>query len=127
MPVGKYTFFSPYLLATHQPQLGTSFRGIDNLDSRTCNAGWSCSVSGRAAGWERVRVPAGEFNALKVEIYQSWTSPSQTNDRGESVTRTLTVWYSPQAKRPVKFTSRGTPSVNVDTEFELELVSLQVN
>lgn len=127
VPAGKYTVFSPYLLAFGTPQLGMAFRGIDNLDGRTCNAGWTCNVTGRTIGWDKVRVPAGEFNALKVEIYQSWTSPSQTNDRGETVSRTMTVWYSPQAKRPVRMVSRGTPSANVDTEFELELVSFRLN
>ena len=71
-------------------------------------------------------VSVGEFNAIKVEVYQSWTSPSQTNDRGETVQRTLTVWYSPETKRPVKFVSRGSPSANIDTEFELELVNYEV-
>jgi hypothetical protein len=125
-PVGRYTTFSPYLLHYGAPQFGVSFRGIDNLDARTCNAGWTCAASGRTLGWDRVRVPAGEFNAIKVEVYQSWTSPSQTNDRGETVQRTLTVWYSPETKRPVKFVSRGSPSANIDTEFELELVNYEV-
>jgi hypothetical protein len=125
-PVGPYTMFSPYLLHYGAPQFGVAFRGIDNLDMRTCNAGWTCSARGRTLGWDRVRVPAGEFNAIRVEIYQNWTTPSQTNDRGESVERTLTVWYSPETKRPVKFISRGGPSANVDTEFELELVSYKV-
>jgi hypothetical protein len=125
-PVGPYTMFSPYLLHYGAPQFGVGFRGIDNLDMRTCNAGWTCAASGRTLGWDRVRVPAGEFNAIRVEIYQSWTTPSQTNDRGETVQRTLTVWYSPETKRPVKFISRGGPSSNVDTEFELELVSYKV-
>jgi hypothetical protein len=125
-PVGPYTMFSPYLLHYGAPQFGVGFRGIDNLDMRTCNAGWTCSASGRTLGWDRVRVPAGEFNAIRVEIYQSWTTPSQTNDRGETVQRTLTVWYSPETKRPVRFISRGGPSANIDTEFELELVSYKV-
>jgi hypothetical protein len=46
-----------------------------------------------------VQVPAGTFEATRIEITQSWTSPSQTNDRGESVQRTLSVWYAPEVKR----------------------------
>ncbi len=125
LPVGKYTIFSPYL-SQNLMQPGARLGGIDNFDARTCNAGWTCSLSARAVGWDQVRVPAGTFNAFKVEVYQSWSSPFQTNDRGETVQRTLTVWYSPETKRPVKFVSRGSPSANIDTEFELELVNYEV-
>ena len=42
--------------------------------------------------------------------------------------RTLTVWYSPQAKRAVKFVSRPVSGVSppVESNFDLELVSFQV-
>jgi hypothetical protein len=126
LPAGDLTVFSPYLITFSAPQFGMRFGGIENLDSRTCNAGWTCSVSGWVAGRDRVGVPAGVFEAIKIEVYQSWTSPSQTNDRGETVWRTLTVWYAPQVKRAVKLVSRGGPSRFIDTEFELELLSYQL-
>jgi hypothetical protein len=126
LPAGDLTVFSPYLIAFSAPQFGLRFGGIDNLDSRTCNAGWTCSVSGWVAGRDRVGVPAGIFEAIKIEVYQSWTSPSQTNDRGETVSRTLTVWYAPEVKRAVKLVSRGGPSRFIDTEFDLELMSYQL-
>jgi hypothetical protein len=126
MPVGNLTLFSPYLFALGPAPMPGLRLGVDNLDSRTCNAGWTCSVSGRVVGRDRVQVPAGTFDATKVEISQSWTSPSQTNDRGETVSRTITVWYAPEVKRAVKFLSRGTPSYFTDTEFDLELMSYQL-
>ena len=128
LAVGNLTVFSPYLIAFGSPpQFGMRFGGIDNLDSRTCNAGWTCSVSGWVAGRDRVVVPAGTFDAIKIEVYQSWSSPSQTNDRGEMASRTLTVWYAPEVKRAVKFVSRGTPSSFIETEFDLELLSYKLN
>jgi hypothetical protein len=127
MPVGDLTLFSPYLLAFGlSPTPGTRI-DVDNLDPRTCNAGWSCSVSGRVVGRERVHVPAGAFEATRVEISQSWSSPSHPYDRGELGSRTLTVWYAPEVKRAVKFVSRGSPSRFIDTDFELELVSYKLN
>lgn len=125
MPVADLTVFSPYLIRSTMLPLGP-FRGVDNLDSRTCNAGWTCSVRGNIIGRERVTVPAGTFNALRVEVYQNWISPSQTNDRGENVSRTITVWYADEAKRAVRITGHGARSAWVETEFELELVSYQV-
>jgi hypothetical protein len=42
--------------------------------------------------------------------------------------RTLTIWYAPEVKRAVKFSSR--PTVGdvppVETNFDLELVSYQL-
>jgi hypothetical protein len=83
-------------------------------------------VRARVLGRERVQVPAGTFDAIRIEITQSWTSPSQTNDRGESVQRTLSVWYAPEVRRAVRTISRGTPSAFVDTQYELELTSYQL-
>jgi hypothetical protein len=127
VPAGKLTLFSPYLPILQPLSLtpGLQMR-VDNFDARTCNAGWTCSARARVLGRERVQVPAGAFDATRIEIAQSWTSPSQTNDRGESVQRTMTVWYAPEVKRAVRTISRGTPSAFVDTQYELELTSYQV-
>jgi hypothetical protein len=124
VPLGDMTMFSPYLGALDS--LAPRRMSVDNLDSRTCNAGWSCSVSARIVGSEQVRVPAGTSSATRVDISQSWTIPSQTNDRGESVSRTLTVWYAPDVKRAVKVVSRGGPSRTVDTQYELELLNYRL-
>ena len=127
VPAGNLTLFSPYLSVLQPLSItpGLQMR-VDNLDARTCNAGWTCSVRARVLGRERVQVPAGTFDATRIEITQSWTSPSQTNDRGESVQRTMTVWYAPEVKRAVRTISRGTPSAFVDTQYELELTSYQL-
>jgi hypothetical protein len=125
-PVGPLTLFSPYLLTYGTPQFGVRLGGIDNLDSRTCNSGWTCSVNGRAFGWDRVRVPAGEFDAVKVEVYQAWNSAFHPMGDREAVRRTITVWYSPDAKRAVRISSRGDPSASVETEFDLELIRYDI-
>ena len=127
MPSGDLTIFAPYLAAL-QPSAATpglQLR-VDNHDSRTCNAGWSCSLRARVIGRDRVLVPAGSFDATRVEITQSWISPSQTNDRGEMVSRTLSVWYVPEVRRAVKFQSRGGESRFVDTQYEIELTGFQL-
>ncbi len=125
-PVGRFSYFSPYLLTYGTPQFNVPLGGIDNLDWRTCKSGWTCSVSARTFGWESVRVPAGEFHAVKVEVYQTWNSAFHPMGENEAVRRTLTVWYSPDAKRAVKIISRGNASANVETEYDLELVSYKV-
>jgi hypothetical protein len=56
-------------------------------------------VRGRVHGWETVKVPAGEFKALKVERtlflgdYDTFRGPTQ---------RTETEWYAPDVRGPVR-------------------------
>jgi hypothetical protein len=58
-------------------------------------------VYGRVAGWESVRVPAGEFKAIKIvrDMYLGDHDPF----RNETM-RTETEWYVPELKMPVKLT-----------------------
>lgn len=126
-PAGNVTLFSPYLVAFGALPAQGELKEIEVLDMRTCSAGWNCSVQGRVVGRDRVKVPAGTFQAIKVEIVQHWSVPPISYSPGETVWRTLTVWYAPEVKRAVKFSSRGGPSRSVDTEFDVELVSYKVD
>jgi hypothetical protein len=58
-------------------------------------------VEGRVIGWETVRVPAGEFKALRVER-RMWLG-DWDQFRGETW-RAETEWYAPDVKGPVKLT-----------------------
>lgn len=56
-------------------------------------------VEGRVIGWEKVRVPAGEFDALRIErtLYLGDSGRYRTQTR-----RYETEWYSPAVRGPVK-------------------------
>lgn len=58
-------------------------------------------VDGRVVGWETVRVPAGEYRALKVERRMRLGDWDQF--RGETW-RAETEWYAPEVNGPVKIT-----------------------
>ncbi len=58
-------------------------------------------VDGRVVGWETVRVPAGEFKALRVER-RMWLG-DWDQFRGETW-RAETEWYAPDVNAPVKLT-----------------------
>jgi len=49
-------------------------------------------------GYEKVRVPAGEFDAFKLELKGTWVSPNNPNG-GES---DFTYWYVPAVRAIVK-------------------------
>jgi hypothetical protein len=57
-------------------------------------------IDGAVLGWERVNVPAGEFDALKVErrvYFEYW----EHSVRGRSEIREI-EWYAPAAKQSVR-------------------------
>jgi hypothetical protein len=117
--------FSPYLAAFDPTFAGLAAAKIQDLDSHSCGARWLCFTSARVAGREVVRVPAGEFEAIKLEVNQAWSRG--TANAYPSGARTLTIWYSPQTKRAVKFSSRGTAGAHFMTNFDLELEDYNLN
>jgi hypothetical protein len=58
------------------------------------------AVNGRVLGWERIKVPAGEFDTLKVRrmVYLDYF---RQGDRGQSVIRE-TDWYAPALNQVVR-------------------------
>jgi hypothetical protein len=119
--------FSPYLAVFEDLTPGTAIRRIAEHHDE-CFMKYRCVAEGKVVGWERVQVPAGGFDAIKVTVEQEWRL-RQTRTASEHGVRRLTVWYSPQAKRAVKVSSRmtgrgGRPPF--DTEFDLELTSYQL-
>lgn len=125
MRQGDVSIFSPYLIGFGSLEPGAQITKIENLDPDLCSSLWICSITGRVVGKEIVRVPAGEFEAIKVEVQHAWTTRSQ--GAADSGGRTLTIWYSPQTKRAVKFSSHGSRSAYFESEFDLELESYQLN
>lgn len=120
---GALELFSPHLIAFDPSLSGLPTANIEaNVPS--C-AGWMCTLKARVVGTETVRVPAGEFDTLKVEVEHAWMwSAPKAYPSGA---RTLTIWYSPKAKRAVKFSSRGTRGAHFKTEFDLELEGYRLN
>jgi hypothetical protein len=76
-----------------------------------------------------VKVPAGTFNAIKVRVEHFWRPAYSSGVFNLSGGRSLMIWYSPELKRAIKFSSRqdfgsATP---VEADFDLELVSYKLN
>ncbi len=123
--LGK-SLFAPYLL---------QFGGIPNgslgrLKVVNCASAYVCEASARVAAWERVRVAAGTFDTVKVEVQENWRPSviSGAYSAQQQGGRILTVWYAYEAKRAVRFSSRATfgSFPPIDTDFELELSSYQL-
>jgi hypothetical protein len=102
---GKFVLveFSPYIAAAHVPALGTEWKGVDGeLTLKDANgAKVRVSMEIRAAVEEHVRVPAGEFNAMRVEV-----RGKRADTTSDTQNFLLTYWYSPEVRRPVKISLR---------------------
>jgi hypothetical protein len=118
--------FSPYLGA-FQPDVESIALGtVHRFDPETCNVSWFCAATAEVAARETVRVPAGEFEAVKVIVRESW-SPRGMANAWPSGARTLTVWYADGVQRAVKFSSRGSRGAHIKTDFDLELQSYEAD
>jgi hypothetical protein len=124
------SLFAPYLFSFDRTREYGPIR-VQIVDP-ACSGIYFCEATAQVAGRERVRVPAGTFDTLKVQVDHSWrasgtgSSPSLAAKTYGS--RRLTIWYAPEVKRAVKYTSRPVfgEFEPVDTNFDLELVSYQV-
>ena len=79
-------------------------------------------MNAKVLGWEKVTVPAGTFDALKIEVTSVYNGE---NLRGRwSGRSTDTIWYAPEAKHFVKWLFEdGGGNVNSRTANLYELVT----
>jgi hypothetical protein len=127
------SIFSPYLADFVDLSQSRSLGDVA-IQEENCRSTHACTARARVAGRETIKVPAGTFNAVRIIVDQSWSpgpSASQLGQHGMATAnggRTLTIWYAPEVKRAVKFSSRhgvgDTPPV--ETHFDLELMSYQL-
>ncbi len=127
------SIFSPYLQVFENVAPPAELGSIVVKDPACSTSFYVCTVNGRVVGRETIKVAAGSFDAVKVEIEHTWQAASGSVVHAQQMgqlrgARNLTVWYAPAAKRAVKFVSRQSfgdyPAIEAD--FDLELTSYQV-
>jgi hypothetical protein len=113
--------FSPYLVAFEDLKPGDRISRVTEHDD-DCFGWLDCWTAGRVEGHETVELAAGSFDTIKVTLEQNIR---KRTPGARLSTRTLTIWYSPQAKRTVKVTSRvsRTLTTTFHANFDLELLS----
>lgn len=88
---------------------GKSWRTITSSTDVTTGRKYSTHVHGKVVGWERIRVPAGEFDALKIQR-QVFAGNMEGSHTQEEITET--DWYVPAVRRAVR---TATASEHLDT------------
>lgn len=115
--------FNPYHMAFHALREGESWSDIPyRADAcRSPHPLVTCRITGRVVGREKVTVPAGTFDAWKVEIaiVQAYAGSSPSSHE-------LAFWYAEDARRYVKATRKVFGSSGA-TNYEIELVEMKLN
>jgi hypothetical protein len=117
--------FSPYLLAFGGfPAGGGSFAVA--LPQASWGTQWTATATPR--GTERVTLPAGSFDALRVDVFGSRNFIRGQMDDAIDPTRLYsTAWYAPAVKRVVQL-SRYTQAagLNILERDQYQLISVRV-
>jgi len=100
--------FSPFMTAFSELQPGVRWSKIDGAKSSDSINDWR--FSGKVTGRERVRVPAGNFDAIKAELEGQLdiSFPSTRDPFSETAAsyQTYSVWFVPEIGRAIKYERR---------------------
>ncbi len=93
--------FNPFLQSFDDLRPGVEWKRLATPNADPFYSNWY--GHGRVVGWERVTVPAGTFNALRVDLDSSRKATASLAMQGAEPVRIVHVaWYVPDAKRTVK-------------------------
>jgi len=115
-------FFSPYFRAFGgEFKDGERWRNLPFQHFGVCssNPGQRCNFTAKVLGRETVTVPAGTFDAWRVEVELVAVPVG-----GGAWSRSYTYWFADAAKRFVKHTDRGNSPNSTDVEIVLESYKL---
>jgi hypothetical protein len=100
--------FAPFMLAFSDLQPGVKWSKIPGASSSDSISDWR--FAGRVTGRERVRVPAGTFDAIKAELEGQLdiSFPSTRDPFSEMAAsyQTYSIWFVPEIGRAVKYDRR---------------------
>lgn len=117
--------FSPWLGAFDLPEGSRNWRGIDTPPLDTQWRDWSTTAE--VDGRDRIQVPAGTFDAVRIEVWSTRRATGGPALRDvEPTTVHFDIWYAPQAKRYVKMVRTTKAPSNAEIEKDVfELVQIR--
>jgi len=91
---------NPFLQAFVSLEPGTQWKSVTIPDTGGLLTGWRAAA--RVTGREKVSVPAGDFDAVRVEVDANRTPIGVTAIAVEPARIEHLLWYAPAVKRIVK-------------------------
>ena len=99
--------------------VGKQWKFTDDYEIMFENVPSRGNFSAKVVGYGKVRVPAGEFDAFKLEAKGKWVTGGATGEAS------LTYWYAPAARAVVKIEERWYKNVSTHSTRELVEFKLQ--
>jgi len=110
-----YVKHSDLRLLSFPLEVGKQWRFTDDYLDKTFSLEGRSSGDVAVVGYEKVRVPAGEFEAFKLEAKGNWAMARTTG------TDTWTYWYAPAARAVVKSEVQNTSGFTTTELVEVQL------
>lgn len=110
--------YSGYRPLSFPLEVGKQWNGTDQWVNHEMNGKGSEKFTVKVVSYEKVRVPAGEFDAFKLKWESTWTDAYNNTGTTES-----TYWYAPAARAVVKSdrSRHWDPDLHCEsTEFQLQ-------
>jgi hypothetical protein len=95
----RFRYEPPYPAHAYPLEPGKRWNSVVNATDPVTGRTYRVHVQGRVLGWERIKVPAGEFDALKVQRYV-FAGNMQSFRTQEEIFET--DWYAPAVRRAVR-------------------------
>jgi hypothetical protein len=111
--IHPYAFSPPYPELPAQLEPGVSWSGETVAKNDVTGRSMRIKVTGKVAGHERVRVPAGEFDTLRIDRV---TYLDDENDSHSPTRVTESEWYAPAVGRSIKYSTKSEYYEKVDKD-----------
>ena len=104
---GKMHFEPAYPRYVFPLAPGKEWRSQATGENPSLGRRWRYRFEGKVVGWEKIKVPAGEFDALKVEVV-AYYQGEEVNTNGGSGQLNETSWFAPAVNNFVRMEYRDT-------------------
>ena len=104
---GKMHFAPSFTRYAFPLEAGKEWRSEVTGDNAAAGKRWRYQIKGKALGWEKVRVQAGEFETMKI-VVTAFYQGREVGTNGGSGNLIETLWYSPAVHNFVKLEYQDT-------------------
>jgi hypothetical protein len=111
--IHDYAFSPPYPELPARLEPGVSWSGDTVSSNVVSGRSMHLQVAGKVVGHERVRVPAGEFDTLRIDRV---TYLDDENDAHSPTRVSDTEWYAPALGRSIKYSTKSEYYEKVDKD-----------
>lgn len=98
---GKMHFAPAFVRYAFPLEPGKTWQAKASGENASAGKRWRYTIEGKVEGWDKIKVPAGEFDALKVVVV-AYYQGEETGSRGGSGQLRETLWFAPEVNNFVK-------------------------